>query len=175
MLLVTPRLELRPVQPSNRDALHRLEQDPEVMRYLNGGRPTPLEPLDPDASPYLMPRGTEREVRVVIERANGSLVGWAALFVDGETGELGYRLFRSFWGRGYATEAASAIISDAFARTDIVCIKAVTMAANTRSRRVLEKLGMRHTGTHFVAWVDPVPGVEDGEVDYSLERREWRQ
>jgi RimJ/RimL family protein N-acetyltransferase len=174
MLILTPRLQLRPVQPADRDDLHRLEQDAEVMRYLNGGVPTPLEPVDPDASPYLMPRGSELEVWAVIARESGSLAGWAALFVDDDgTGELGYRFFRAFWGRGYATEAAGAVISDAFSRKEVVRIKALTMAVNTRSRRVMEKLGMRHTGTRFVNWSDTLPGVEDGEVEYILERHSW--
>jgi len=161
------------VQPADRDELHRLEQDAEVMRYLNGGIPTPLEPVDPRSSPYLMPRGSEREVWAVLERESGSLAGWVALFIDNGTGELGYRFFRAFWGRGYATEAARAIITDAFAREGVLSIKALTMAANTRSRRVMDKLGMRHSATHFVSWSDPLPGVEDGEVEYVLDLHNW--
>ena len=144
----TPRLQLRPVQPADRDELHRLEQDPEVMRYLNAGAPTPLEPVDANAASYLMPRGNEPEVSAVVARENGSLAGWVALFVDDgtdvddRTGELGYRFFRGFWGQGYATEAAKAVISDAFLRVGVMRIKGLTMAVNTRSRRVMEKLGM---------------------------------
>lgn len=173
MLILTPRLQLRPVQPADRDELHRLEQDPEVMRHLNGGVPTPLEPVDPDASPYLMPRGSEREVWAVVARESGSLAGWVALFVDDGTAEIGYRFFRAFWGRGYATEAARAVISDAFERAGVVRITALTMAVNTRSRRVMERLGMRHTETRAVHWSDPLPGAEEGEVEYALERQSW--
>jgi RimJ/RimL family protein N-acetyltransferase len=169
--ILTARLLLRPVQPSDRDELHCLEQDPEVMRHLNGGAPTPLEPINPGTSPYLMPRGGEREVWAVVLRDSQTLVGWAALFVDDDgTGELGYRFFRTYWGRGYATEAAKGIISDAFTRVGVVRIKAVTMAVNTRSRRVMEKLGMWHAETRFVDSPDPLPGVEQGEVEYVIER-----
>ena len=174
MLILTPRLQLRPAQRADRDELHRLEQDPEVMRYLNGGVPTPLEPVDPDAVSFLMPRGGEPEVWAVVERESGSLAGWVALFVDDGTGELGYRFFRAFWGRGYATEAARAVISDAFERVGVVRIKALTMAVNTRSRRVMERLAMRHTETRIVDWSDPLPGIEEGEVEYVLERDSWR-
>ena len=121
-----------------------------------------------------MPRGNEREVWAVIERETGSLTGWVALFVDGETGELGYRFFRTFWRRGFAIEAARAIISDAFSRPGIVRITAVTMAVNTRSRRVMEKLGMQHSRTYSVDWSDPLPGAEEGEVEYVIERPSWR-
>lgn len=173
-ILTTLRLQLRPVQLTDRDDLHRLEQDPEVMRYLNGGVPTPLEPTDPDSSPYLMPRGSEREVWAAVERESGSFTGWVALFLDGETGELGYRFCRAFWGRGYAIEAAGAVVSDTFSRGGVMRIKAVTMAVNTRSRSVMEKLGMRHTQTYRVDWKDPLPGAEQGEVEYVIERHRWR-
>lgn len=150
------------------------------MRYLNAGAPTPLEPVDANAASYLMPRGNEPEVWAVVARENGSLAGWVALFVDDgtdvddRTGELGYRFFRGFWGQGYATEAAKAVISDAFLRVGVMRIKGLTMAVNTRSRRVMEKLGMRHTETRSIDWPDPFPGVEEGEVEYILERDSWR-
>ncbi len=170
----TPRLHLRPLQRADRDDLHRMEQDPEVMLHLNGGLPTPLEPVDPDSSPYLMPRGGEPEVRAVVVREDGAVAGWVGLFLDGETAEIGYRFFRAHWGQGYATEAVSAVIADAFERLGVVRIKALTMAVNTGSRRVMEKLGMRHTQTHLVDWSDPLPGAEQGEVEYVLERQDWR-
>lgn len=174
MIVLTPRLQLRPVQPTDRDELHRMEQDPEVMRYLNGGVPTPLHPVDPDAVSFLMPRGSEPEVWAVVEHKSGALAGWVALFVDDGIAELGYRFFRDFWGRGYATEAARAVISDAFERVGVVRIKALTMAVNTRSRRVMEKLAMRHAETRLVDRSDPLPGAEDSEVEYVLERDRWR-
>ena len=172
-VLTTPRLQLRPVQPADRGDLHRLEQDPEVMRYLNGGLPTPLEPVDPDASPYLMPRGSEQGVWVVVERESGTFTGWVAIFVDGETAELGYRFCRAFWGRGYAVEATRAVVSDTFSRVGVKRIKAVTMAVNGRSRRVMEKLEMHHTRTYLVDWTEPLPGAEQGEVEYVIDRQSW--
>ena len=173
MTILTPRLHLRPVQHADRDELHRLELDPEVMRHLNGGVPTPLEPADPDASPYRMPRGREQDVWAVIARENGSLAGWVALHVDDNgTGELGYRFFRAVWGHGYATEAARALICDAFERVGVERIIARTMAANTRSRRVMEKLAMRHTETRCLDVSDPLFGCE--EVEYAIECQSWR-
>ena len=144
------------------------------MRYLNGGVSTPLEPANPRASPYLMPRGSEPEVWAIVKRETGSFVGWVALFIDGDTAEIGYRLCRVCWGQGYATEAARAIVADAFERIDVQYIKAMTMAVNTPSRRVMEKLGMRHTQTRHLDWSAPLPGVEEGEVEYVLERHHWR-
>jgi RimJ/RimL family protein N-acetyltransferase len=174
MEILTRRLRLRPVQPPDRDDLYRLEQDPDVMRYLNGGRPTPLVPVKPEASPYLMPRGFEPEVRAVIAREGGAFMGWVALFVDQDAGELGYRLGRAYWGQGLATEAGQALIDDGFSRLGLARIKAVTMAVNTQSRRVMEKLGLQRVRTYTPIFSDPVPGAEHGEVEYVLERRDWR-
>ena len=61
-------------------------------------------------------------------------------------------------------------MSDAFERVGVVRITALTMAVNTRSRRVMERLGMRRTETHSVEWSDPLPGAGEGEVEYVLER-----
>jgi RimJ/RimL family protein N-acetyltransferase len=174
MQILTPRLLLRLVEPADQDDLHRLEQDPEVMRHLNGGMPTPLEPDDPDASPYRMPRGGEPDVWAVALRNAGSLVGWVALHVDDKVGEIGYRFFRSAWGQGYATEAARAIMSAAFEQFGLEHIIAQTMAVNARSRRVMERLGMQHAETRFIDGPVVLPGAEHGDVIYVLERGDWR-
>jgi RimJ/RimL family protein N-acetyltransferase len=89
--------------------------------------------------------------------------------------ELGWRLSAAAWGRGYATEAASAATEFAFDRLDLPEVVAFTIPANTRSRGVMEKLGMRH---------DPAddfehPRVEPGHpmrphVLYRLTRENWR-
>jgi RimJ/RimL family protein N-acetyltransferase len=167
--LSTPRLHLRPVEPRDRDDLHHLEQDPEVMRHLNGGLATPLQPIDPDASPYRMPRGEEHDVWAVIERETDVFLGWVALHVEDEHGELGYRFFRTAWGQGYATEASRAVIADAFERLGLVNVTARTMATNSRSRRVLEKLGMRHITTRVLPSAELVDSRDDSEVEYQLD------
>lgn len=174
MRLMTPRLDLRPTEPADRDVLHDLEQDPEVMRHLNGGRPTPLEPVDPDATPYRMPRGLDDDVWAVIERDTSAVIGWVALHVENGTGELGYRFFRAFWGRGFATEAARALVLYAFQRQGLDRIIAETMAVNARSRRVMEKLGMKHHETRYSVATASLPGAELGDVVYVLDRVDWR-
>jgi len=56
--------------------------------------------------------------------------------------EIGWRLARPYWGRGYATEAARAALEDGFYRLGLDRIVAITAPANRRSRRVMERLGM---------------------------------
>ncbi len=172
--LSTRRLDLRPATPADREHLVALEADPEVMRFLNGGLPVP-EAGDADAD-FLTPRGTEPEVLVAHERSTGRFIGWFALFDDGRvdgqrTAEVGYRLDRAAWGQGYATEGLAALVDQAFDTLGFDRVRALTLAVNAGSRRVLEKGGFRHIDTVFPACVQPPPGGEAGEVVYERRRR----
>ena len=169
----TARLALRPVRPADRADLVALEADPEVMRFLNGGHPVP-EPGLPDGD-FLTPRGTEPEVLAAHALATGRFIGWFALFDDGlvdglRTAELGYRLRREAWGKGYGTEGAQALVAEAFGRLGFDRVRAQTMAVNLGSRRVLEKAGLQHVETVFPRFPHPIPGDEQGEVIYEVRR-----
>lgn len=173
--LNTARLVLRPVTLADRADLVALEADPEVMRFLNGGLPVPVEGCAD--SDFLTPRGTEPEVLAAHELATNHFVGWFALFDDGmvgglKTAELGYRLRREAWGKGYGTEGARALVTEAFGRLGFDRIRAQTMAVNRGSRRVMEKAGFRPTETDFSSAVTPIPGDEQGEVIYEIRRDE---
>ena len=173
--IVTSRLLLRPATAADLSDLHRLEQDPEVMRYLNGGRPTPLEP-DADASAgFLMPRGPDDGLWVVVEPRSGRFLGWVSLRAQGDAGDLGYRFRREAWGHGYATEAASAVLADGFERLTLARVTAKTMAVNLASRRVMERLGMRHERTFYADYPEPLPGSDHGDVEYAITRGAWRR
>lgn len=171
--IITPRLLLRPATAADRAELHRLEQDPEVMRYLNGGRPTPLEPDEEAAEGFMMPRGPEDGLWVVVEPQTGSFLGWVSLRVQDEAGDLGYRFRREAWGRGYATEAAAAVLADAFERLALSRVTAQTMAVNLASRRLMERLGMLHARTFFTDYAEPLPGSEQGDVECAITREAW--
>lgn len=169
----TARLAIRQVTPADRDDLLSLEASPEVMLYLNGGRPVPEEGLTD--SDFLTPRGTEAEVLAAHEIATGRFVGWFGVFDDGvqkglHTAELGYRLARWAWGQGFATEGAKALIAAAFGHWGFDCVRAQTMTVNLGSRRVLEKAGFHFVDTVFPNFPDPVPGQEHGEVIYEIRR-----
>lgn len=166
--LDTTRLWLRPVMAADGDDLHGLEQDPEVMRFLNGGAPTPRIP-EAGPSSFLMPRGGEPGVWAGRDRAADAFVGWFSL----RDGELGYRLRRAAWGRGYATEGAAALLAHGFEALGLARIRGQTMAVNAASRRVMERLGMRHVRTFHLDFADPLPGSEQGEVEYAITREEW--
>ncbi len=171
--LSTARLTLRPVTPADRADLVALEADPEVMRHLNGGHPVPEAGL-PDGD-FLTPRGTEPEVLAAHETATAHFIGWFAFFDDGvvdgaRTAEIGYRLARTSWGKGLASEGVTALIAEAFDHWGFACIRAETMAVNTGSRRVMEKAGMRHVETIFPVCLDPIPGSDAGNVIYEIRK-----
>ena len=156
----TERLTLRPLVASDVDELTRLNADPDVMRYL-----------DPEDAEDVIRDG----FFAAIEKDTGRLVGWFEFLDRGEgTVELGYRLHREFWGRGYATEGGKALIAHGFTVGDVRRVMATTMFVNDGSRRVMEKCGLRHLRTFHVDWPDPLPGSEHGEVEYALTREEWQ-
>jgi len=169
----TARLSLSLTREADRENLIALERDPEVMRFLNGGRPSPDDGAEGGAS-FLRPRGDENDVWAAVETRSGAFAGWFSLrLIREDIGELGYRLRRDAWGRGLATEGATALAARGFADMGLARIVAVTMAVNHASRRVLEKTGFTHMRTVYPYWRDPLPGSEFGEVEYEITRDEW--
>ena len=169
----TARLSLSLVREADRENLVALERDPEVMRFLNGGRAVPDEGAEEGAG-FLTPRGGEDDVWAAVETRSGAFVGWFSLrHVDDAIGELGFRLRRDAWGRGLASEGASALVAMGFARKAFARIVATTMAVNRPSRRVMEKAGLTHVRTVYPSWRNPLPRSELGEVEYEITRQEW--
>jgi RimJ/RimL family protein N-acetyltransferase len=143
------------------------------MRFLNGGHPVGHERIDPNAT-FLMPRGTEPYVWTARLATDGAFVGWFSLRPQSETlAELGYRLRRTNWGQGLASEGASALVNWGFRSGRYDEIVASTMAVNHASRRVMEKIGMNCARAVHFDWPHPIPGSEHGEVEYELMRSGW--
>ncbi|MBY8873140.1 GNAT family N-acetyltransferase [Micromonospora sp. PLK6-60] len=179
VLLETARLRLRRFTAADVDRLVELDGDPEVMRFLTGGAPTPRERVRDEQLPRIL-AGYERRPGLgrwaAEDRAAGEFLGWFALdpSEDGAEAELGYRLRRSAWGRGLATEGSRALVRHAFETAGVRRLWAETMTVNARSRSVLAKAGLRHVRTFHVHFDDPIPGTELGEVEYELLRSDWR-
>ncbi|MEU4470835.1 GNAT family N-acetyltransferase [Micromonospora sp. NPDC023888] len=174
----TERLRLRRLTMADVDALVELDSDPEVMRFLTGGVATLRATVRDEQLPRLLGQ-YERHPRLgrwaALDRESGDFLGWFALDPsgDGTEAELGYRLRRSTWGRGLATEGSRALVRYAFDTVGVRRVWAETMAVNERSRRVLTKAGLRHVRTFHLQWDDPIPGTEQGEVEYELRAEEW--
>lgn len=172
VMLRTTNLTLGPCCPSDSTDFIDLERDPEVMHFLNGGA-VDHDTTDPNDVTFLMPRGTEPYVWTARRTVDGEFVGWFCLFPESETlAEIGYRLRRKHWGQGLASEGAAALVNWGFETTGYGRIVACTMSVNRGSRRVMEKIGMRHARTVSID-ADHLPGSEYGEVWYELTRSEW--
>jgi RimJ/RimL family protein N-acetyltransferase len=167
--LRTGRLALRHFTGQDAALLYELHNDPEVMRFLNGGLPTPLEEIAGDTLPRFIRLG----FLAAFERRTGDFLGWFHLFGEDGDLELGYRLHRAAWGKGYATEGALALIDKAFTDLGARRVHADTMTVNIGSRRVMEKSGLRFVRTFFADWPHELEGSDQGDVEYELLRSEW--
>jgi RimJ/RimL family protein N-acetyltransferase len=183
LFLETDRLVLRRFTEADVDLLVELDGDPEVMRYITGGRPTPREEIEHDILPAFLSyydRFAGYGFWAAVERCTGEFLGWFHLRPPPDGGkpdepELGYRLRRSAWGRGYATEGSMAMIRKAFAELGARRVFATTMVVNAASRRVMEKAGLKYARTFHQDWPERIPGDEQGDVEYALERAEWER
>ena len=147
-MIATDRLILRPWRDADRAPFAAINRDPDVMLHLGG----PVETAASDAM-------IDRQHRVqadqghcfwaIERRDDGRLIGFCGLRRGGHPGtgvadelEIGWRLARDCWSRGYAREAASAAIAWGFANTDRPRITAWTVPANRASWGLMQRLGM---------------------------------
>ncbi|MDT0450941.1 GNAT family N-acetyltransferase [Streptomyces hesseae] len=180
--LETDRLALRAFTEPDTDHLLALDNDAEVMRFINGGRPTTREAIRTRVLPRLLhdhPCSGTRGFWAAEEKATGAFLGWFEFRPlddhDPAVVELGYRLCRAAWGRGYATEGSKALIHKGFTELGVERVTANTMAVNTRSRRVMEKAGLSFLRNFTGDWPEAIDGSEHGEVEYELTREEWER
>ena len=173
----TDRLTLRPFTAADFEAVYAMRSDAEVARYLYE------EPLSPEDAQGVLTRrmgktSWTREgdwlTAAVVERASGITVGDVALGWLSErdrSAEIGFIFDPRRQGKGFATEAARAMVDWAFTTAGIHRVIGRTEARNGASARVLEKLGMRREA-HLVEneWVK---GEWQSELIYAVLDREW--
>ncbi|TFD91809.1 N-acetyltransferase [Cryobacterium lactosi] len=144
----TDRLVLRRWLDSDREPFARLNADAEVMRFF----PAPLtrEHSDDLAARADALFDVHGYGLWAVERLDtGEFIGFTGLApmpegIPGSGGvEVGWRLARSSWGKGFATEAATAALFWAFAELALTEVNSITAVSNIRSRRVMERLGMQ--------------------------------
>jgi RimJ/RimL family protein N-acetyltransferase len=191
VFLETERLVLRQFTPADVDNLVDLDGDPEVMRFLSGGAPTPRAAIERD----ILPRWLSHYERsdgygfwAAIEKASGDFLGWVHFRPPPGAGpdevELGYRLRKAAWGKGYATEASRALIRKGFTELGVRRVVASTYQDNFGSRRVMEKAGLT-----LVRTFRPTPeelaahGIDAAsqdlfpadDVEYALTKADWER
>ena len=146
--ITTKRLIIRPCTLADFEAMHAVWSDPEVMA------PIPSQPYDQAASWARLSEKISHQARhgfskwTVAETAGGMVIGECGMhyFDGGPDIELGYRLARTSWGQGLAAEAAQACLDWALAERPERVV-AIVDPANTRSVRILNKIGMVKDGT----------------------------
>jgi RimJ/RimL family protein N-acetyltransferase len=170
VFLQTSRLLLRRFTWADADNLHELDSDPAVMKFINGGKPTPMPAILASVLPGYLVYHSGYGHWAAQERSTGDFIGWFGLqptSAEGEA-ELGYRLHKHHWHKGYATEGARAMVHKGF--ETFTRITAQTMTVNTASRHVMEKAGLRFVRSFTYPWPDIIEGSEHGDVEYAITR-----
>ncbi|HZX06624.1 GNAT family N-acetyltransferase [Kribbella sp.] len=173
--LETERLRLRRFTAGDVELLVELDADPEVMRFLTG-EPTPRDEVESVVLPGILKVYDEYpELGTFAAEDADGFAGWFGIQPTADPGTVGvgYRLLRSAWGNGYATEGTTALIARAFEDLGMMRVEADTMAVNHRSRSVMRRSGLRFEKVFHVHFDDPLPGTEFGEVLYSVDRTTW--
>ena len=158
--LETERLIVRPIESRDGDAWFAMITDPEVRRYLPPG---PLPARDAFAGALEKRHTMERErgytLWAVEAKATGEFVGQSGLVPVEGIGpeiEIAYHFAKPSWGKGYATEAAIAVLGHGLGDLELDRIIAIVMPSNVASCRVVEKAGMHFEG---IATYYGIPGL----------------
>jgi ribosomal-protein-alanine N-acetyltransferase len=171
----TKRLILRELLPSDELGMFELDSDKDVHRFLGN---QPLEHIDQvkeiikNVRQQYIDNGIGRWA--VIEKETNQFIGWAGLKLIKELTnnhiyhyDLGYRLIKKYWGKGYATESASAALDYGFENFGPDCIYAMTHVDNKSSGNVLKKIGFKYIETF---------DYNDSMIKnwYQITREEWK-
>jgi len=145
--LETERLVVRPWQPDDRSAFAAIMSDPEVTRYVHGGKPYTEEEVDAwfvRQARQLAEHGVC--MGALIEKSTGRVAGLAGTQPLGTTGnfEIGWILARDAWGRGFATEVGAAAMRHVLETLAHPRVVAIIDPGNEPSKRVAARLGMQY-------------------------------
>ena len=177
-MITTKRLLLRQWQPSDFPLFAELCADPDVMQFF----PSTLSEAESMAL-------AQRVHGLIAERGWGlwavqvpgvsDFIGFVGLHVPKDylpfspCVEIGWRLAKSYWGKGYASEAAKAALNYAFTELQLDEVLSFTSVTNLPSQAVMKRIGMTNTHRNFMH-----PDIEAGHplcehVLYRLDRSEW--
>ncbi|KAI1115171.1 acetyltransferase [Nemania sp. NC0429] len=173
-VVVTEKCYLRPYEASDAEALAVAANDPEIVKNMRSGFPSPYT-LSHAQTWIEMCRAEPVSVTFGIFSPEGEYAGAVTLMppkgdvIYAGTREIGYFAARRFWGRGIMSEAVRGFTRWAFATLpDLLRIEASTFESNLASQRVLEKAGFVKEGTRRLAVVKN--GKQFGETIFGLTR-----
>ncbi|WP_255496152.1 GNAT family N-acetyltransferase [Mucilaginibacter sp. FT3.2] len=146
----TGRLILRELLPTDAEGMFELDSDAEVHRFLGN---QPVKTIEESRETISVIRQQYIDFNIgrwaVIDKATGNFMGWAGLkfMTDTRNGhrnfhDVGYRLIKRYWGKGYATEAAIASIKYGFDGLELDEIYGMADVDNIASQKALQKSGL---------------------------------
>lgn len=154
------RLAYSLMNANDAELLFELDQDSEVMRFINGGKPTTRAEIDtvwiPRMKSYADPQKGWGLWKVLIQETD-EFIGWILVrpmyfFTkqrNDDNLELGWRLKQKAWGKGYATEAATAVMNELAAQKVASIFSAIADEENLASIGIMKKLGMEFVKTYL--------------------------
>ncbi|MEI9901269.1 MAG: GNAT family N-acetyltransferase [Hyphomicrobium sp.] len=139
----SPRLTYRPIDPRDASRISVLAGDWDIAR-MTARIPHPYSLVDADQ--WIASIGSDEFVRAV--EHNGELIGAVGYIErDSEQAEIGYWIGKPWWGHGYATEAARALVKHCFGEAGFKRLTCGHFIDNSASARVIKKLGFRLEGS----------------------------
>lgn len=169
-VLVTERLVLRPPHDDDLEELVALANNARIAMML-ARMPHPYGEAEARAFLASVRDDKAGDCAYAITLADsGRFAGGAGLERKGKTLELGYWIGETYWGRGFATEAAHALVDLAFRATDIDVLEVSCRVINSASRRVIHKCGFQYAGQGMM---DSVAAGKVAVERYRLDRGTW--
>ncbi len=147
-VLETEKLILRNIHEDDFDDLFRMNSDPLIMKYVGDGSTRNQEQMTNELE-ILISHYTRKPglgIWATILKDTNMFVGASGLVYYDNTPEIeiGYRMLKEHWNKGYATEASMGLLEYGFKKIGLKKIVSSAHVENFASRRVMEKIGMRH-------------------------------
>jgi RimJ/RimL family protein N-acetyltransferase len=170
----TDRLLLREITLSDVEGFWELDSDPEVHQFL-GNQPVTNKEQCVEMINFIRKQYLENGIGrwAVILKSTNQFIGWAGFkLIKEETNghinyyDLGYRLLKQFWGQGYATEAAIALVNYGFKNLNLNEVIAIADTRNISSINVMKKAGLKFIGKFM--------HYNTEHVWFEITKEEWR-
>jgi len=168
IILETQRLILKQFCEDDAQYLFELNSDPEVTKYVGEGAFESVDAVREFVRNYNQYEKYGQGRLNMFDKQSGEYIGWCGLkyLTESRQTDLGYRLLKKHWGKGYATEASTACLNYGFNTLNLEKIIGTAMKENTASIKVFEKLGLKYSH-------DDDCGCQPGVV-YTITKEEWK-
>ncbi len=175
----TENLILREFRLTDAEDFFKMDSLPEVHRYLGN---TPVQSIDQVIHTIEFIQSQYASFRIgrwaAIEKSSGNFIGWSGLkyvteLTNNRTGfyDVGYRLHPNYWGKGYATQSAMAVLTYGFKNLPLDEVIGTCNIHNKASRRVLEKCGLKFV-ENFMWKTIPCDWLSISKSDWLYKKQE---